>query len=112
MDRLVNSLPNMLQQSSAALGVINVNDEFEGNICTTIQVNSAKDKGWKVLSYNENESYPWVDYEGSAPTGISRIDIGQLKNKGIVYDLNGRRNSKPQRGINILGNKKVLVKRR
>ena len=43
------------------------------------------------------------------PTGIQSITLDKDK-KSPVYDLNGRRLESPQKGINIIGGKKVVVK--
>lgn len=42
------------------------------------------------------------------PTGISTIDNAQLTIDSKIYNLAGQRVSKMQKGINIVGNKKVL----
>ena len=57
MDRFVQSLPQV------ETGVVEVCSESdtEGNVITTIQVQAAKDKGWKVRTSSEN------DYEGVDP---------------------------------------------
>ena len=55
--------------------------------------------GWKDFAYI---------VEGT-PTGIKVIENTQNKN-ATVYDLNGVRQSEPQKGINILNGKKVVVK--
>jgi len=103
MDALINSLP---QQSYASFGVINLSDESEGNVCTTIQVNAAKEKGWNVYAYLNNVQQA---YEGSAPVGIQSMKI-VTKNDAPIFDLNGKRLSEPQKGINIIGGKKILMK--
>jgi hypothetical protein len=43
------------------------------------------------------------------PSGIQNITFGKNANLP-VYDLNGRRLTEPQKGINIIGGKKVFVK--
>ena len=55
--------------------------------------------GWKDFAYI---------VEGT-PTGIKVIENTQKKN-ATIYDLNGVRQSEPQKGINILNGKKVVVK--
>ena len=98
MDALVESLPI---QSSASIRVINLSNSSEENVCTTIQVNTAKGKGWRVLTSYGN------DYEGSAPSGIQGITLDRNVNISI-YDLNGRRLKRPSKGIYIIDGKKVL----
>ena len=47
---------------------------------------------------------------GDDITGISTIDNGQRTMDNEVYNLAGQRLSKPQKGINIRNNKKVIIK--
>ena len=98
MDALVGSLPN---QIDATLRVIDLSNSSEENVCTTIQVNTAKEKGWRVLTSSGE------DYEGSDPSGIQGITLDKNVNTSI-YDLNGRKLKKPGKGINIIDGKKVL----
>ena len=44
------------------------------------------------------------------PTGIAIIDDGQQTTDNSIYNLAGQRLSKPQKGINILNGKKILIK--
>jgi len=47
------------------------------------------------------------------PTGIEKIDNGQLSidnEEADIYNLSGQRLSKMQKGINILGGRKILVR--
>ena len=101
MQALVNSLP---VQTDAQLGVVSLSDESEGNVCTTVQVAIAKEKGWRVMATRDFEN---VNYEGSDPSGIQGITLEKNPN-APVYDLNGRRLTEPAKGINIIGGKKVL----
>ncbi len=98
MDALVGSLPNC---EYALLYIIDLSNSSEENECTTLQVNVAKGKGWRVLTSYGN------DYEGSDPSGIQGITLENNVNTSI-YDLNGRRLKEPSKGINIIGGKKVL----
>ena len=47
---------------------------------------------------------------GNEATGIQSIDNGQETTEGAIYNLAGQRLSKIQKGINIVGEKKVMVK--
>ena len=47
---------------------------------------------------------------GDEATGIQAIDNGQKSTEGAIYNLAGQRLSKMQKGINIVGAKKVMVK--
>lgn len=46
----------------------------------------------------------------SNPTGIMTIDNGQRTTDNVIYNLSGQRLQKMQRGINIVGGKKIIVK--
>lgn len=56
MDALVGSLPNC---ESAVIYIIDLSNSSEENVCTSIQVNIAKEKGWRVVTSSGE------DYEGS-----------------------------------------------
>ena len=43
-------------------------------------------------------------------TGIKNLTPALSEGEGVIYNLNGQQLSAPQRGINIIGGKKVLVK--
>ena len=103
MDVLVSSLP---VQNNATLCVIDLSNETEGNICTKTQVRTAKKKGWFVMAYDGNN---YIEYKGSAPTGIQYNTLDKETNSPI-YNINGRKLETPQKGINIIGVKKVIVK--
>ena len=110
MDTLVGSLPVFY---GGKLYIIY--DEGEGNVMTTKQVASAKEKGWRPLYYNPSDQL-WYDYAGSEPSVIeSMIFDTSSVCKGAYYNIQGRRASKPQKGLNIIQYsdgtiKKVVVK--
>ena len=104
MDLLVQSLPDP-KRSVSHLYVIDYQDE--GNTMTKAQVEKAKAKRWKP--YYADGMNNWTDYEGSdGVTGIA--SPFKDTEEGALYNLAGQRISKPQRGINIVNGKKVLVK--
>ena len=78
--------------------------ENEQNVMTTVQVALAKDKGCKAYEHNGRT---WVEYAGSDPTGIVYPTV-ETEERVIIYDLSGRRLSKPQRGVNIVNGRKIL----
>lgn len=111
MDQLIESLP---VQESAVFCVV---DTYfpEENICTHKQVKKANKQGWKVMcgsdfwnSGPDRYRPDYREYEGSDPSGIQGIMLDKKVNAPI-YDLNGRRLTEPQKGINIIGGKKVLI---
>ena len=108
MDALVGSLPDV----SGYLYVLY--NENEQNVMTTTQVAAAKEKGW-IPCYYDGES--WQKYAGSEedPDGIESLTPALSKGEGEIYDLNGRKQSSPQKGINIIRysggrTRKVLTK--
>ena len=70
---------------------------------TAEQATAAKVKGWTAFCYNNNS---WMEY--TSPDGIECLTPAISLRDGVWYDLNGRRLSKPQRGINVLGGKKII----
>ena len=99
MDALVTSLPIV---SSRTMRVMYY--ENEQNVMIPTQVAAAKAKGWMPLYYDGTN---WKECVGSDPSGIQGIMLDKKVNAPI-YDLNGRRLTEPQKGINIIGGKKVL----
>jgi len=109
MDALIGSLP---VQNSANLHVIDLSYDGEKNICTKTQVELAKEKGWKVWAVDANGG-DYKEYEGSEPTGIQNITLDKETKAPIynlIYNLNGERVETPQKGINIINGKKVVMK--
>jgi hypothetical protein len=112
MDQLIESLP---LQTSATLCVIYTEGDND-NVCTKGQVIKANEKGWKVMrGYEFWNSGPdhyradYKEYEGSDPSGIEVITL--INDKKIpIYNLNGIKLKQLQKGINIVGGKKVVVK--
>ncbi|MDE7089847.1 MAG: hypothetical protein K2O54_06980, partial [Prevotella sp.] len=111
MDNLINSLPtNNNADSFFELYVYSSVNPNEGNVCTKEQVLAAEEKGWRV--WCEIDAYGgWTYYEGSddTPSNVNdiRTETGQ---DAPVYDLRGQRLTAPQKGVNIIGGRKVVVK--
>jgi len=54
----------------------------------------------------------WKDFKNiveRTPTGITSVTSEKETPNAPIYDLNGRRLTEPQKGINIIGGKKVLI---
>ncbi len=83
-------------------------DEYSPVFCnmegsTNIEANSC----W--MEYNLPEvAEIIISFDNS--TGISETDSTPQKKNAQVYDIAGRRLEKPQKGINIIDNRKVLIK--
>ena len=90
--------------------------ENEQNVMTTSQAKAARAKGWiPRYEYGSFGTHGWTEYKGEDDaTGIGAIaDLPSKKRE--TFDLQGRRISKAQKGINIIRNadgtsKKVLIK--
>ena len=62
--------------------------------------------GWTPYYYNGTE---WLEYEGSDASDVKAIKKDSEADAPI-YNLRGQRLAAPQKGINIIGGKKVVVK--
>ena len=67
-------------------------------------------KGTK-FAYEAKEG--WKDFRNiveGTPTSITRVTLDKETPNTPIYDLNGRKLAEPQKGINIIEGKKVLIK--
>ena len=108
MDQLIASLPQNTTNDVHYFYVIDLTGENEGNICTKSQVAAVKAKGW-FPCYTDNEHQGYVEYEGSDETGIDNV-ITNEQTFHFIFTLSGQRLAEPQKGINIIDGKKVIVK--
>ena len=107
MEELISSLPTV---ASGNLYAMYPQENGEGNEITPAQVAAANAKGWKVFQYDA-EAGDWVEMSGEDPDGIQSTDKGSLTvDDAVIYNLSGQRLSKPQRGVNIINGKKMVVK--
>ncbi|MDE7457165.1 MAG: hypothetical protein K2M96_10760 [Prevotella sp.] len=110
MDNLINSLPINNTDKPSKFYVYDTQSSDEGNVCTKKQVQVAKGKGWKVYYYDYSE-WNWLEYEGSDDTSSVADGIKTEAGKDApVYNLRGERLTAPQKGVNIIGGRKVVVK--
>jgi Leucine-rich repeat (LRR) protein len=110
MDNLLDNLPT--QDNPQAVIVTISTSVDEKNVCTKDQVKVANLKGWKVMGYDvayEDVGGRFFDYEGSDPAGIQTITLDNDSNV-LIYDLNGRKLVKSNKGVNIIDGKKVIIK--
>ena len=100
MDDLIASLPdcNGLEERGF-LGVYDLTVSGEQNICTTLQVEAARKRGWDPMAWNGQR---WEEYPGSDPTGIDKTEIITDTDNVAIYDLEGRRHRQYRPGINIV----------
>ena len=109
MDNLINSLPIHYEYPWGEFLAYSPLSSDEGNVCTTEQVMVAKERGWRV--YYRHDEYGWQEYEGSDDTSSVTNDIRTETYKNApVYNLRGQRLTAPQKGINIIGGRKVIMK--
>ena len=106
MDNLISSLHNNSSDKEYKFYVFAPTDRNEGNVCTKAQVAAAKAKGWTPYYYNSTE---WLEYEGSDASDVKAIKKDSEADAPI-YNLRGQRLAAPQKGINIIDGKKVVVK--
>ncbi len=109
MDDLIQGLPKNDSNEDYRFEVI-IDDDTESNVCTTAQVSAVKAKGWTPYYLRRSENgWQQMEYTGSESTGIKQI-VDEDENNVPIYDLSGKRLNKHQKGINIIGKKKVLIK--
>ena len=115
MDDLINSLPtNNNADKPSEFYVYNALSSDEGNVCTKEQVQAAKEKKWIAFYCNGYDEYGrkiWKEYEGSddIPSDIDNIRT-EIGKDAPIYSLRGQRLTTPQKGVNIIGGRKVVVK--
>ncbi|MDE7455971.1 MAG: hypothetical protein K2M96_04605 [Prevotella sp.] len=107
MDNLVNSLP-IIEWGSGRFNVYSSVSPDEGNVCTKEQVQAATEKSWRA--YYEASSNRWQKYEGSDDTSAIDGIKTEADKDAPVYNLRGQRLTAPQKGVNIIGGRKVVVK--
>ena len=109
MDNLVSSLPENKTDKEHDINILYADSEEEGNVCTAIQVDAIKAKGWVPYEYDSNQK-KWIEYAGSDSSGIGNILTDSEGKEARIYTISGQRIEKPQKGINIIDGKKVVVK--
>lgn len=60
-----------------------------------------------------NNHLPWLDTtinNMSKPTGISTTYLNQNAHSSPIFDIHGKQMNAPQKGINIINGKKILIK--
>lgn len=78
MDQLIASLPNRNQEiNKGKFYALDDRIDGEQNICTTVQVAAAKERGWNVLAYSK-EKESWEEYPGSTVTNTPQLDGPKL----------------------------------
>ena len=101
MEDLVASLPTVTNWWEGTMNVIY--DEYDKNVINTLQVEAAKAKGWTPKHF-DFETWEWVEYPGSEPSGKkgdlngdSKIDIADAVS---VLDLMAEGKDDPAADLN------------
>ena len=108
MDELIKSLPPNTTTEFYDFSVLAYDNTIDENVCTKEQAAAAKAKGWMPKFFDGTD---WLEYEGSDDvSAINGIKMDAIKKDTPVYNLRGQRLTAPQKGINIIGGRKVVVK--
>lgn len=108
MDELIKSLPPNTTTEYYDFSVLAYDNTIDENVCTKEQAAAAKAKGWMPKFFDGTD---WLEYEGSDDvSAINGIKMDAIKKDTPVYNLRGQRLTAPQKGINIIGGRKVVVK--
>jgi hypothetical protein len=80
-------------------------DVFSNRVNATLYVPLGSKNAYQAADY-------WKDFKEIVEIDITGIDqiTSNEKNNATIFTLNGKRIDKPQKGINIIGGKKVIVK--
>lgn len=89
--------------------VVFKNGKFAANVIEPTYTIDDTTAEWSVRAANEMGGLGEATVAQNA-TAIENITNAATDNNAPVYNLAGQRLSKPQRGINIIGSKKVIVK--
>ena len=82
----------------------------------SLDFNVAKESAITIGIKVENTTATWVNFDNfklerlESTTDIHGISTTPTKNNTVIYNLWGQKLAKPQKGINIINGKKVLVK--
>jgi hypothetical protein len=82
----------------------------------SLDFNVAKESSITIGMKVENTTATWVNFDNfklerlESTTDIHGISTTPTKNNTVIYNLWGQKLAKPQKGINIINGKKVLVK--
>lgn len=96
--------------SKEMLGTGGVVDSF------SLDFNVAEESAISIGMKVENTTATWVNFDNfklerlESTTDIHGISTTPTKNNTVIYNLWGQKLAKPQKGINIINGKKVLVK--
>ena len=123
---LQGSAPNASGENGITANVVNEEQLASGEVCFKLNAEQEVPAWYQNLTGDDKDAYPVLDpthkvvlydevtgyyNEGDEdPDGISTIEHSTLNIEHSIYNLAGQRMSKLQKGINIVGGKKVAVK--
>jgi hypothetical protein len=123
---LQGSAPNASGENGITANVVNEEQLASGEVCFKLNAEQEVPAWYQNLAGDDKDAYPVLDpthkvvlydevtgyyNEGDEdPDGISTIEHSTLNIEHSIYNLAGQRMSKLQKGINIVGGKKVAVK--
>ena len=118
---LQGSAPNASGENGITANVVNAEQLASGEVCFKLN-GDAEVPAWyqtlnedaypvldpthKVVLYDETNGY--YNEGDEDPDGIKNVNVNDNLNNAAIYNMAGQRMSKLQKGINIVGGKKVL----
>lgn len=99
MDDLITSLcDRKAMENRGKLCLFNDLDGEETNVCSTLQVQKAREKGWDVYC---KSPAGWKIYEGSEPSSVRgvAVDVDEID---VIYDTQGHQLKNLCLGVNIV----------
>ena len=106
---------NVVMHADPMVDVTKYLDDFELNDCHFFDMNHYFDASYGgICNYDDNgrleNYYPVEIVADGQPTAISTVGCDAVSPQQQVYDLQGRQVQNPQRGIYVVGSRKVVVK--
>lgn len=92
------------------------NNEFNGNSGELLNISLVGGNNCEVSIRNikffdaMGQEYQFEDIEGAVATGIKDLPPAVSQGEGYIYNLQGHKRESLQRGVNIVGEKKIIVK--
>lgn len=85
------------------------NDAESTDDYITGTVTAANGNIYLAMVNNKQNTYYYM-YEEGTPTAIKTIDAAKVSKDAVIYNLQGMKLNAPQKGLNIINGKKVVVK--
>ena len=106
---------NVVMHADPMVDVTKYLDDFELNDCHFFDMNHYFDSSYGgICNYDDNgrleNYYPVEIVADGQPTAINTVGCDTVSPHQQVYDLQGRQVQNPQRGIYVVGSRKVVVK--